>query len=323
MAVIALDLGGTKLAGALFLENGELRYKDVRPLPIEKGEAVGDLINSMIEEISRRFSPPETIRSIGICVPGIYRQRSKRVWAPNIPGWEDYPLWEKLHAVSGGAEVRIDSDRACCILGEVWKGAAKGCSDVIFTAVGTGIGAGILSGGHVLRGALDIAGAIGWMALDTPYRSDFDQCGCYEQYASGEGIARTAQAMLQENPDYDGSLASVAAGKMTAYHVFAAYQDGDPMAKQVMKRVIQFWGMATANLISIFNPEKIIYGGGIFGPAADFLPQIRKEAQKWAQPISMKRVELRVSALGEDAGLYGAAYLALKDKIHTGYGKEL
>ncbi len=311
MSVIALDLGGTKLASAVFSSTGIILHRAAYPLPQEGGEAVGGLIEEVVCASLEKQLSAEPITGIGIGVPGIYRSRSQTVWAPNIPGWEDFPLWERLKGVSQGAGVFVDSDRACCIKGEVWQGAAQGCSDAIFMTVGTGIGAGIMAGSRVLRGVGDIAGAIGWMALDRPYRSDYDGCGCFEQYASGEGIAKTARSLLLANPGYREPLGAVPLEKITAYDVFAGYHQGDPLAKQAMGRAIQLWGMATANLVSIFNPEKIIFGGGVFGPAAMFLEEIRAEATQWAQPLSMQQVQLEVAALGSDAGLYGAACLAL------------
>ena len=99
---------------------------------------------------------------------------------------------------------------------------------------------------------------------------------------------------------------------ITSYHVFEAYDNGDPLAKRVIEEAIEMWGMATANLISIFNPEKVIFGGGVFGPAVKFIPRIRIEAGKWAQPISMKQVEITSTALPRLAGLYGAGAVAIK-----------
>ena len=98
----------------------------------------------------------------------------------------------------------------------------------------------------------------------------------------------------------------------SARDVFAAYERGDPVAKEVITQAVEFWGMAVANLVSLFNPEKIIFGGGVFGPAAQFLGDIYAEARKWAQPISIKQVKLQASKLGGDAGLYGAGCLALQ-----------
>jgi glucokinase len=100
---------------------------------------------------------------------------------------------------------------------------------------------------------------------------------------------------------------------ITAYQVFDAWKKNDPLAVQVIDRAIQLWGMAAANVVSLFNPEMIVWGGGVFGPAAQLLNRIHDEACRWAQPIAMKQVRFEVSQLGGDAGLYGSGRLALQD----------
>ena len=99
--------------------------------------------------------------------------------------------------------------------------------------------------------------------------------------------------------------------EITSHDVFEAYDYQDPIAIQVLHKAIEFWGMATANLVSLFNPEKIVFGGGVFGPASRFIPQIYEEACKWGQPISMKQVEYCASEVQGEAALFGAAHLAL------------
>lgn len=315
MAVIGLDLGGTKLAGAVFNVDGTFIKKNVCQLEGRKGAEVGELIKEMIGGFFHFCSEEKIeIESIGVCIPGISWSKTGKVWAPNIPGWDDYPLLDEIKSVlpNENIRVRIDSDRACYILGEAWRGAAKGCNDAIFLAVGTGIGAGILTNGTILRGSNDIAGAIGWLALDRPFEEKYVSCGCFEYHASGEGIAKVAKEFLIEGQGYSGILKEKDINTISAYDVFDAYSKGDPLAKGVLMHSVQFWGMTVANLVSLFNPEKIIFGGGVFGPAKQFLDDIMLEARKWAQPISINQVTLEASELGGDAGLLGAGYLALK-----------
>ncbi len=303
MAILAVDLGGTKLALAVFSDDGEMLHRASYPLDKRMGKAVGTLITDAMQQI------PIKVNAIGIAVPGICRHQSGTVWAPNIPGWEDYPLLAEIKAVAGNTPVFIESDRSCYILGEIWQGNAQGCKDAIFLAVGTGIGAGILINGEVLQGARGIAGAIGWMALDRPFQNSYADCGCFESMASGEGIVKVALQLILKDPGYNGILRKDA---LSAQDIFAAYRKNDHIAVEVILQSISLWAMATANLVSLFNPEKIIFGGGVFGPAVEFLPVIAAEAARWAQPISMKQVRLEVSGLGSDAGLYGAAYKALQ-----------
>jgi glucokinase len=319
MTVIGIDLGGTKLAAALIDENGHISQQETSLLQKRQGTEVGGLIKDQIERLLILTRTHHLmISGIGISVPGIYYARIGHVWAPNIPGWDDFPLKPELTAWPDldGIPVTIDSDRACYILGETWLGAAKGCRNAIFIAVGTGIGAGIMIDGQVLRGAHDIAGAIGWLALDRPFRNEYVGCGCFEYHASGEGIAKVARGLLSDKSYSTSSLQKIPPEELMAHHVFEAYNNSDPLAVRVLDECIEFWGMTVANLVSLFNPEKVIFGGGVFGPATRLLDRIRDEACRWAQPISITQVGIEASTLGGDAGLLGAGNLALRYLKH-------
>ncbi len=312
-SVIGLDLGGTKVAAALFSAQGEATHREAVALEGRAGADVGALLVERVralQETAVRSGQPAC--GVGIAVPGIYRAATETVWAPNIPGWDDYPLVGDLRAaVLDGVAVRVDSDRACAILGETWRGGAVGARNAIFLVVGTGIGAGILLDGRIVRGIGDAAGAIGWLALDRPYREGYETVGCFEYHSSGPGIAAKARRLIQEDASYDGELRCGDIETLTARDVVAAYDSWDPIAVQVLDEAVAYWGMAVANLVSLFNPETIIFGGGVFGPAVQFLERIREETMRWAQPISIQQVELRASQLGDDAVLYGAGRLAM------------
>jgi len=318
-AVIALDLGGTKLAAAYFTGDGRPRAKRVVALRERQGPAVGALMGLEIRRLRRAIAGSGlSVEAIGAAVPGIAHADSGDVWAPNIRGWDNYPLRRELETAAGGAaaSLAIDSDRAACVLGEVWRGAARGCRNVVFLAVGTGIGAGILADGRVLRGAHDSAGAAGWLALSRPFQSEYSSCGDFEYHASGEGLARAAMRLLSQTAGYQGPLNRRRA--LSAKDVFAAYEAGDVLAARVMRDAIEYWGAACANLVSLLNPEKIVVGGGVFGPAAKFLDAIAAEARRWGQPVAMGQVTFEASRLGGDAALYGAAVLARQAKQAVG-----
>lgn len=251
----------------------------------------GEQVGSLITRTARRLAREAPIAAVGVAVPGIYRSASATVWAPNIPGWENYPLGVELRdALGADLPCAVESDRTCYILGEAWQGSARGARNAVFLAVGTGIGAGILLDGRIIRGHADIAGAIGWFALDRPYQDKYRECGCFEYYAAGPGIARAAG--------------------MATEQAFAA-RDTEQSARAALDAAVAYWGMAVANLVSLLNPEVIVFGGGVFGPAAALLDDIYREALQWAQPISIRQVKLVASTLGSDAGLYGAARVAL------------
>ena len=310
MSLLALDLGGTKLAVGLFDKNGKLLFSKEDPLAGKEGKEVGDLIIQNIKSIIEIGNA--SVEAIGVSVPGISNSKNGTVWAPNIRGWDNYPLASEIQTIAQHIPVTVESDRSCYIVGEMWQGNARGTENAIILAVGTGIGAGIVADGHVLHGAGDIVGGVGWMALQHPYKEEYVQCGCFEYNASGNGLAKTARRFIAENEHYSGVLKNKTADAITSHDVFRAYDENDPIAIRVIENAIQYWGMAIANLISIFNPEKILLGGGVFGPAVKFIPAIRNEATKWAQPISMSQVSIEPALLGPVAGLYGAGYLALE-----------
>ena len=303
-AVLGIDLGGTKVSGAIFDQAGQLLLKEKILIDQLKGAQVADLIILLINQLRQKAdSLSLKITGIGVAVPGIYYREKGTVWAPNIPGWDAYALRQKLEKhTNSEVRVEIDSDRACYILGETWKGIAIGCKHAIFLAVGTGIGAGILVDGTILRGQSDIAGAIGWMTLTDNFIEPYHKHGCFEHHASGNGISQVGSEQAK--------------AELTTEEIFNSYSQGDPLAVKVIENAIFYWGKAAANLVSLFNPEKIIFGGGVFGPARKFLNDIYQEAQKWAQPISIGEVEFVNSALGTEAGLYGAACL-VKDRLSS------
>jgi glucokinase len=314
MTYVGVDLGGTKLAAAAFTDNGELLDRETIPLGGRSGAAVGSLIVERVAELSARHQ----CIAVGVCVPGLYRAARGTVWAPNIGGWDDYPLRDELRSALGaGRPVAIDSDRAACILGETWRGAARGSRDAIFLAAGTGIGAGIMSDGSVLRGSGDVAGAIGWLALQRPFASRFQQHGCFEDQASGPGIARVACDLMDADARYGGVLRQPRGTSLSAEEVFAAFEQDDPIAIKVIENAIELWGMAAANLVSLFNPQMLVFGGGVFGPAVKFIDRIHDEARRWAQPIAIEQVTFVGSALGRDAQLFGAGRLAMTCAGHA------
>ncbi|MDO9547459.1 MAG: ROK family protein [Candidatus Marinimicrobia bacterium] len=312
MTVIGIDLGGTKSAAALFSEKGTIIHQVTGHMDGCGGNEVCQLIINQLENLLRYAkSKAFSISAIGVSVPGIYYSQTGHVWAPNIPGWKDYPLQQELQNTIPEIPVKIDSDRAAYILGETWLGAARGCRNAIFIAVGTGIGAGIMVDGKILRGHGDIAGATGWMSLTPTFRSEYTRFGCFEYHASGDGLARVARDMVNEDQDYYGLLRNPLPEHISSYDVFEAFTAGDALAQKVINQAIKFWGMVTANFISLFNPEIIVFGGGVFGPAIQFIPLIIKEAQRWAQPIAFNQVRIEGSKIGGEAGLYGAAKIAL------------
>lgn len=241
-----------------------------------------------------RQLPTAGVRAIGVDVPGLARTDGT-VWAPNLPGWKKMPLRRRLEQ-EFHLPVVVESDRNAFVVGEAWKGAAKGSRDAIFLIVGTGIGAGILSDGRLLRGYRDLAGSVGWMATREEYQSNFVTTGCLESFLAGPGLAR--EASLQFGRPID-TRELVRLGRA-----------GDPLARQVWDEAGHRLGVALANLTDILNPEVIVIGGGVSRAGSLLLAPARRALRQWGQPLAARQVRVVGSRLGADAGLLGVARLA-------------
>ncbi|RPI71570.1 MAG: ROK family protein, partial [Ignavibacteriales bacterium] len=184
--------------------------------------------------------------------------------------------------------------------------------NAIYFSVGSGIGAGVLIDGRILHGFNDGVGAVGWLAVEKPFREEFKLKGSLEYLASGKGILNAVRENLLKNPHQGKILGSKDIHNITIDDVFRAYSLKDAIAVKVINNCIEYWGIAVANLISLFNPEMIIFGGSLFGPALQFIENIKAEAEKWAQPLFVENVKFVKSELGANAGLYGAGHLATR-----------
>jgi glucokinase len=315
-----IDVGGTKIASALFTKTGGILGKTKVSIDRSGGDGAANQVGEAILSLGKTAARVGgRLLAAGVSVPGIVYSGRGEVWAPNIPGWDRYPLREKLARGAAAGLARsgtpipliLESDRSAYVAGEAWRGAAAGASDAVFLAVGTGIGAGILSGGRLVHGHEDIAGAVGWFGLNPEFKPVYADMGCFEAEASGNSVGRKARELIGAGrPSLMIELAGGRMENVTAETVAAAARKKDPLALEVVADVVRFLAMGIANIVSILNPEIVILGGGLFQAADVFLEPVRLDFRKWAQPRAAADVRIEVSALGEDAGLYGCGKLA-------------
>jgi glucokinase len=288
--VLAFDLGGTKLSAAAVSPDGAIagrRREPVRKAPV--AETAGQIAR-LAEELSAEVP---AARAAGLIVPGIWNPRTGAAWAPNLWGMEHVPLRAALEGRLR-LPVSVASDRSGSVLAEQWLGAARGAGDAVFVAAGTGIGAGIIAGGRLVEGHAGVGGAVGWMAIRDQWRPEYASRGCFEVEAAGPALA-----------------AHFAAGEWTPERVAAAAREGDEGALRAVRQVARSLGRGIANLVSTLNPELVVFGGGLV-EAWDLLEApLLEEFHRWAQPVAAAGVRIVPSALGTEAGLLGAARLAL------------
>lgn len=287
-AVLVADLGGTKIAAARVEQSGRITHRVVAATPPEGGTAVVDALAQLLRQL-----PANSVRALGVDVPGLARAGGI-VWAPNIRGWERMPLG-RLLARRFHLPVLVESDRNAFVTGEAWLGSARNRRDVVFVAIGTGIGAGIISGGRLIRGHAELAGCLGWMATRDRFLPEYKMVGCLESHAAGPGIARAAQRVF--------------GGSIDAREVVALARRGERRARQVIHEAGCDLGRALANVVDVLNPEMIVIGGGVAAAGNLLLNPARATLMQWAQPLAARRVQIRRSRLGSRSGLLGIAKL--------------
>lgn len=281
---LGIDVGGTKLAAGLVSDNGTIRERRRESIDQSDDESAVRQIISLIKGYGH--SP----QGIGVCIPGIADHKRNTVWAPNIKGWNHIRLLEQLSEVSP-CPVVVESDRNAAVLGEVLYGCARGKRDVLFLILGTGIGAGVLSGGQLVRGSNDIGGAVGWLPVCSR-----GQRRHFEDISAGPAIENAAMGLFRQRASLP-ELASLA-------------RHGNRAVLELFETAGEAIGLVLSVFVSVFNPELIVVGGGVSACwdllSLSALPEMRL----WGQPIAVSQVEVAVSQLGEDAGILGAAAVA-------------
>jgi glucokinase len=314
--VLAADIGGTKTATAVISSTGEILQRSRSPTARAGPAVLLDQIAAMLQvDLAQAGMDIADVLGLGIGMPAVIDVDHKVVvWAPNLPGWENVPLHDELTARLN-LPVRIEYDGHTAVLGEWWLGAGRGCRNVVFVIVGTGIGGGMILDGRLYRGSSRLAGAAGWFVLGTQRVFDGHavRLGHWESLAAGPSIARFAAQKLRQSsePSVLREQRPDPHDTLTAQIVFDAARQGDALACEVIRHVGEILGVGVANIVSLINPEVVIVGGGVGTQADLFIDQIREVVLHNAQPISAEAVRIVPSQLGDDAGLLGAAKAVL------------
>ncbi len=312
--LLAVDLGGTKVAVAAITPQGQILQKLQEPTRQDGPQAGMAQIIRLLQALRQGSGLPEgEALCAGVGIPAVLEPETDFVvWAPNLQGWRGVALRPALEQALG-LPVFIEYDGHAAVLGEGWVGEGQGCQSLVNLIIGTGIGGGMILEGKLVRGRDRLAGAAGWLALTTEADLQDEHAralGFWEALAAGPGFARQVQEQISSHP---GSLLATQslAEPLTAAQVFQAARQGDALAVEMVNQLAGWLGLGVANLVSLVNPEKVILGGGLGSQCGYLLPRIREVVNRWAQPVAARSVKLAVSTLGGEAGLYGAAYAAL------------
>lgn len=303
---LAIDLGGTKCSAAIVDKKGHILSR--RTVPVDVSSRLGPVrqVLQLAQDLSAGKTPKQVFAAAAVAVPGLVRPNGT-VWAPNLPGWNNLLLASRLRQ-SLGIPVVVESDRNAAVVGECWRGAARGKSDVVVLMIGTGIGAGILSGGRIVRGAHELSGCAGWLTVMRENVANTAGTGELESLVSGPAIARTARKSLRDGQD--SSLAQLDPSKITAHEIASAARQGDRLAQDIFKQCGRLLGFGIANIVSLVDPQVVILGGGMASAADLYLESLKTAMLERAQPLAAKQVRIVVSKLGDKVILLGCARLA-------------
>jgi glucokinase len=300
--VAALDIGGTKIAGALVDSQGRLVTRALRPTPAaEDGQTVMRAVAEVIAEL-RACAHWSAAVAVGIGSAGPVDAAHGTVSPVNVPGWREFPLVARVAEAAGGLPVVLTGDGVAMTAAEHWQGAARGYDNALCMVVSTGVGGGLVLGGTLLPGPTGNAGHIGHISVDL----DGDPCpcgsrGCVERIASGPNIARRALASGWQPPP--GTAPTAAA-------VAASARAGDPLALASFDRAAQALAAGIAATATLVEINVAVIGGGVANAGPLLFAPLRDHLTRSATLSFAAGIDVVPAKLGTDAGLVGAAAAA-------------
>jgi glucokinase len=314
---IGVDLGGTNARAAVVdADTGEIVAAHRERLVDRAPEAVAKVIEDAIARAAAQAGvDPRGAGAIGIGVAGQCLGRTGVVMnAPNL-GWRDVPFGDQLGRALG-LPVRVANDLAAAAWGEKRFGAARGLDDVVLVFVGSGVGAGLILSGKLHDGASGVAGEFGHVKVrpprptTAPRRCGCGEVGCLEAYTSGVNVAARVREELAAGAGTE--VLAIAGGepaRVTASHVEEAARRGDAYARALWEEVGELLGVATANLVTLLNPARVILGGGVLLGRAELAAIARRAFDGAVSRSATKGLSIERAGLGDDAGVVGAAVL--------------
>lgn len=317
---LGLDIGGTKCAVVAGDSDFNIKKKVFFPTNTARGYML------ILKEFRKNMRlvldefPGHNLKRIGISCGGPLDSRKGMIYSPpNLPGWDSVPV-TKYFSDEFGVETTLQNDANACALAEWMMGAGKGTSNMIFLTFGTGMGAGLILNGLLYSGTNDLGGEVGHIRLDRTGPVGYGKSGSFEGFCSGGGIARLAQAVVQEKLNkgevvsFCNSPAEV--NNLDTKTIAFAAQQGDPVAAGIMKTSAEYLGQGLAILIDILNPECIVIGSIYARNEMLFKPTVEEVIRKEALALAAGVCTIKPALLGDEIGDYAALCVAIyEDKF--------
>ena len=310
--VISFDLGGTNVrCGVLDLKGKILAREKIatgeRPDPKELAGRMAGIADVCLGQLGRKR---KDVSAVGIGSPGPLNSMTGIIsQTPNL-GWKNVPLAKLVHNAIK-LPTFLENDANSALWGEYWKGVGVGKKTMFIFTLGTGVGGSLILDGKLWRGPDDTAGHLGHMVVDPDGPTQvFDNPGSVEALCSATACIRDARAAAQAHPE--SLLAKVPPEQITGAYVDECAEKGDPYAREIFRRIGYHLGIVCASLANALNPELGIFAGGLAQAGEKIMEPLRKECFRRTLLVPGKRMKIVLGKLGDDAGMIGAAGLALE-----------
>jgi glucokinase-like ROK family protein len=313
--VTSMTAGVSTLSGTLIAQHEE--ELDIAAGPDPALARLTSIFDRLLAKAGRAAGD---VWGIGIGVPGpVEFSTGEPISPPIMPGWDGYPIRQHL-AERYSAPVWVDNDVNLMALGELCAGSAQGEQQVVYVKIGTGIGAGLISGGRLHRGAQGCAGDLGHVAVgDHP--DVVCRCGnrgCLEAMAGGAALAREGTAAGQKGSSKYLAAVLAEGRNVRGEDVTQAARSGDPVSVDLLVRAGRTIGETLATIVNFYNPSLILIGGGAAGAGDLLLASIRETVYRRSLPLATRDLRIALSALGDRAGLLGAASMVTEELFAPG-----
>ena len=311
--VLAIDIGGTSMKGALVDRQGHLSSRFVVPVvPGEEQESALDRLIASAKESLQSLSEGDRVIGIGCGVPGgINTFTGVCDYASNL-GWKNLPV-ARILSDKLSLTCKIDNDANAAMLGEIQFGQEKAYRNAILLTLGTGIGGGIFVNGQLYVGNEGKGAEIGHMVIVAGgIPCPCGRKGCFETYASATALTREAKKAIEAHPESLMAEEVRKGVKIDAALPFECAKKGDEVAQQVVDQYIEYLGVGCLNLIDIFRPEVIVLSGGVSKQGENLRQPLERYLEKFGYGFGVDKapkVDIKISRLGADIGIYGAAAL--------------
>lgn len=316
---IGIDIGGTKIAGGLVDSQGRLVERARRDTPAQDPRAIVEASVDLIRQLahSARSTGAHDVKVGVACAGYIDRDGANVLFAPNI-AWRHEPLRAELGAATG-LDVVVENDANAAGFGEFLFGGGVNAEDMVMITLGTGVGGGIVLGGEVFRGSHGVGAEIGHMRLvPHGHLCGCGNRGCFEVYASGSALVRDARALVESGSARAARLSELCGGvpaRLKGNHVTQAAHEGDEASIELLAEVGRWLGEGAASLAAVLDPQLFVIGGGL-AEAGDLVlePARRSFADELTGGGHRPAARFTVATLGNDAGVIGAAALAMRGR---------